>query len=444
LIISSLSFRNLKNKCYNWIQLAFVNFFAKYNTMYNKGNKNYNQALTILSTLFFIWGLITVLNFMLVEKFMVIFSLSLQESYFFNVAFFGAYLLISYPAAKLIDIIGYKNGMVTGVLVGAIGCFLFCPAAAYQSYLLLLIALFVLGSGITLLQVSANPYVALLGPRGLGASKLTLVQAFNSLGTFLAPLFAAGFFMKIAGLTPDSLAAMAPADLIQALIGYVQMPYLILGVFFILLALLIGFSEMPVLDTSGFQPLVEDTFPPRKYILQVPHVVMGAVAIFLYVGSEVAIGQYLVAKSEMDTSLSTLVKFYWGAAMIGRFAGYLLLRVLSPRKAMAVFAGSAVFFLLFFLLFSNSPSGLWALALIGLSNSVLFPCIFTMGIDGMGKNAEESSAVLNMAIVGGAVLPFLFSSIPGNMAFILPILSYAFIIYYGLKASRYVKRTNFY
>ncbi len=412
--------------------------------MYNKGNKNYNQALAILSTLFFIWGLITVLNFMLVEKFMVIFSLSLYESYFLNIAFFGAYLLISYPAGKLIDKIGYKTGMVTGILVGALGCFLFCPAAAYRSYSLLLMALFVLGSGITLLQVSSNPYVALLGPRGLGASKLTLVQAFNSLGTFLAPLFAAGLFMKIAGLTEDSLTAMAPEELRIALIGYVQMPYLMLGVVFILLALLIGFSEIPVLDTSEFQPLIEEEKAPRNYILQVPHVFLGALAIFLYVGTEVAIGQYLVARSELDESLNMFVKLYWGGAMLGRFIGAGLLQVVSPRKSMAIFAGSATLLLCVYFMFQNTSTGYWALALIGLSNSILFPCIFTMGIDGMGKYAEESSAVLNMAIVGGAVVPFLFTSIPGAFAFLLPLASYAFIIFYGLKGSRYVKRTNFY
>ena len=411
--------------------------------MYNKENKNYNQALTILSTLFFIWGLITVLNFMLLEKFMIVFSLSTRESYLLNIAFFSAFLLFSYPSGKLIDKIGYKNGMMMGILIGATGCLLFCPAAAYQSFGLLLIALFVLGSGITLLQVAANPYVALLGPKGYGASKLTLVQAFNSLGTFLAPLLATGFFMKIAGVTPDSLKSMAAEDRIVTLIGYIQMPYLILGIAFILLALLIGFSEIPVLDTSDFEPLIEDNIT-GKSVLQVPHVWMGTLAIFLYVGSEVAIGQYLLNKAESDHSLGTLVKFYWGAAMVGRFIGTFLLRVLSPRKSIAIFSASAIVFILTYLLFSDGQTMLWALALIGFSNSILFPSIFTIGIDGMGKNAEESSAYLNMAIVGGAVLPILFFSIPGKTSFILPLLSYAFIVYYGLKGSRFVKRKIFY
>ncbi|HWZ21590.1 MAG TPA: sugar MFS transporter [Cytophagaceae bacterium] len=412
--------------------------------MYNKENKNYNQALTILSTLFFIWGLITVLNFMLAEKFMIIFSLTLQESYFLNIAFFSAFLLFSYPSGKLIDIIGYKNGMVTGVLIGATGCLLFCPAAAYRSFELLVAALFILGAGITLLQVAANPYVVLLGPRGLGASKLTLVQAFNSLGTFLAPLLATGFFMKIADVTPSSLKTMPSEERILALINYVQMPYLIVGIAFILLALLIGFSEIPVLDTSGFQPLIKETVPVRKNVLQVPHVWMGAVAIFLYVGSEVAIGQYLQKKAELDSTLTTLVTFYWGAAMMGRFMGTFLLRFLSPRKSSAIFSGSAILFLIVYIFFSDNNSMLWALALIGFSNSILFPSIFTMGIDGMGEDAEESSAFLNMAIVGGAVFPIIFFSIPENINFILPIISYCFIIYYGLKGSKYIKRTNFY
>jgi FHS family L-fucose permease-like MFS transporter len=410
----------------------------------NTGNKNYNQALALLSTLFFIWGLITVLNFMLMEKFMIIFSLNQNESYLLNIAFFGAYLLVSYPCGQIIDKIGYKSGMIAGVLIGALGCLLFCPAAAFRSFNLLLIALFVLGSGITLLQVSANPYVALLGPKGLGASKLTLVQAFNSLGTYLAPLFAAGLFMRIAGQTDASFKAMNDQELITALIAYVQMPYLLLGIVFILLALLIGFSEIPILDTSGFEPLIEEKTPPRKTSWLVPHVMMGAIAVFLYVGAEVAIGQYLVKRAETNHTLDSFVKFYWGAAMIGRFVGTILLRYISPRKSIAIFSGSAILFLLIYLLFNDGTTGLWALALIGFSNSVLFPCIFTMGLDGMGKYAEESSAVLNMAIVGGAVLPVLFFSIPGNIGFILPLISYAFIIYYGLKGSKYVKRTNFY
>ena len=196
--------------------------------MYNKGSKNYNQALAILSTLFFIWGLITVLNFMLVETFMAIFSLSLVESYMLNVAFFGAYLVVSYPTSLLIDKVGYKNVMISGILVGSFGSILFLPAAAFQSYGLLLLALFVLGSGITMLQVSSNSYVALLGPRGFGASKLTLVQAFNSLGTYLAPLFAAGLFMKIAGINDGSLMSMSPEEYKQALIGSVSYTHLTL------------------------------------------------------------------------------------------------------------------------------------------------------------------------------------------------------------------------
>ena len=410
--------------------------------MYNKGNKNFNQALAILSTLFFIWGLITVLNFMMVEKFMVLFTI--QNPYILNTSFFGAYLLVSYPAGKLIDKIGYKNSMVTGILVSAVGCFIFCPSAAYQSYSLLLISLFVLGSGIAILQVSANPYVALLGPRGLGASKLTFVQAFNSLGTFLAPLLAAGLFMKIAGFTEESLLLMPSEEKLQAIIDYVQMPYLILGIALIILALFISFSEIPILDTSEFKPLLLTETPPKKYLLQVPHIWMGALAIFLYVGSEVSIGQYLVNKSTNTASYDFLIRLYLGAAMMGRFLGWILLRYIGPRKSITLFSGSAILLLIIYFLFNTTAIGLTAIGLIGFSNSILFPCIFTLGIDGMGKYSEEASSILNMAIIGGALLPFLFVSLPGTLGFLLPMLSYVFIIYYGLKGSKYLKRTNFY
>jgi FHS family L-fucose permease-like MFS transporter len=250
--------------------------------------------------------------------------------------------------------------------------------------------------------------------------------------------------MKIAGINESSLISMSPEEYKLALIGYIQMPYLIIGVFFILLALLIGLSETPMLDTSTFNPLIEEGVPPRKYSIQTPHVWMGVLAIFLYVGSEVAIGQYIVAKVSEKESLSHLVKIYWGSAMIGRFIGYFLLKYMSPRKGIAVFSIVALLLLSGFLVFNEHWIGLYALAFVGLANSILFPCVFTLGIDGMGKKVEQSSAFLNMAIVGGAVLPFLFFSLPDYLAFVLPIISYGYIIFYGLKGSRYTKHTNFY
>ena len=412
--------------------------------MYNsiKENKTFNQALTILSSLFFIWGLTTVLNFIMIEKFISIFSI--QKPYLLNLAFFGAYLIISYPAGKLIDKIGYKSSMVAGIIISAAGCFLFCPATAFQSYSLLLLSLFILGAGITFLQVAANPYICLIGLRGRGASKLTLVQAFNSLGTFLAPVLAAGFFMKIANISEESLLQLNELDKIEVLKAYVQMPYLILGIAFIILALLISFSEIPILNTKNVEPLVLQKIESQKSILKTPHVWMGALAIFLYVGSEVSIGQYLISKSTNNLSLPSMIRYYLGAALIGRFFGWIVLRYFGPRKSIITFAGSAIAFLLIYFIFNDSAAGLWLLVAIGFSNSILFPCIFTLGIDGMGKYSEEASSILNMAIIGGAVLPFLFVSLPTTIAFALPLMAYSFIVYYGLKGSKYLKRTNFY
>ncbi len=403
-----------------------------------KESPNYTIVFAVLSTLFFMWGLITVTNIMLANDLRTVFQLSYVEAISMNFLFFATYFVMAVPSGKLIDKIGYRKGMMTGLGLAAAGCFLAYPATGMRSYSFFMTALFIQATGITILQVAANPYVALLGSRGRGASKLTLVQAFNSLGAFVATLFASGFLMELSGLNERSYFDMSPEEIRNSVVHFVQLPFVLLGVVLLLLGIFLFFSRLPKINTKEIEPLVLESNPPRTQVWQFSHAGLGALAIFAYVGAEVTIGTYLASAA------SELAVLYWGGAMVGRFVGSALLVKVSPRKSIGIFSIIASLLVIGFMLIDTQIS-IYAIVAVGLFNSVLFPCIFTMGIDGLGKFSEEGSAMLIMAIVGGAIIPFVSHAlIEGKAGFILPVLCYIFIAYFGLKGSRYPKRTNFY
>jgi FHS family L-fucose permease-like MFS transporter len=421
-------------------------------TFDNSKDNNQTPALAVLSTLFFMWGLITVFSGILIEKeFINAFELTYGKAILITFIFFGTYFIIAFPAGVLIDKIGFKNGIISGLLIAAIGCLMFYVAADKISYPLTVTALFILASGITILQVCANPFVVMIGMRGRGASRLTLVGAFNSLGTLIASYFGVK-------LISSESEALDPESIKQASAEIVKGPYLLLAGILFLLAIFIAFSKLPKLDTKGVDPLIKDTVPPRKNVFQFHHVVLGAIAIFAYVGAEVGIFRYLLTKETSNEMVDTMIKVYWGGAMVGRFIGAAALTKLSPRKLIAICAFAASLLVLGFILMVPSADGttsdwnsaLWMLVAVGLFNSILFPCIFAMGIDGLGKFAEEGSSMLIMAIVGGSVVPYILLNMitadpsSAKTAFILLIACYLFILFFGLKGSRYEKRTNFY
>jgi MFS transporter, FHS family, L-fucose permease len=411
-------------------------------------DSNYSSSLIVLSTLFFMWGLLTVLSGFLVPELIKAFPLTYPKALLIFFIFFGSYFIISFPAGILIDKVGFRKGIISGVIIAAMGCFLFYLAADKRSYELTVLSLFVLASGITILQVGANPYVFLIGMRGRGASRLTLVQGFNSLGTVIASYFGVNIVSSETGeLDPESIKA-ASAELVKG-------PYLMLGGVLLLLAIFLAFSKLPKIDTKNAEPLIKDSIPPRKSIFQFPHLVLGAIAIFAYVGAEVSIFRFLLTKETSNGMVKTMLEFYWGGAMIGRFVGAYLLTKISPRKAMGFSSLIASLLVLGFIMMVPDAAGdwngaLWLIVAVGLFNSVLFPCIFTMGIDGLGKYSEEGSSLLNMSIVGGAVIPFIVANLvteePSSvkLAFLVPLACYLFIVFFGLKGSRYEKRTNFY
>jgi len=412
---------------------------------------NQKAVLAVLSVLFFMWGLITVLNSILMPDLQLVFELNYNEAMLLNIAFFGTYFIVSVPAGKLINSVGFRKGIVTGITIAAAGCFMFYFAAEHRSYVLFLLALFILGSGITILQIGANPYVALIGKKEQSARRLTLAQAFNSLGALAAALIG-GAMLKM-GQGKTSVEALDPEAFKAAKAHFVELPYLFLGAILILLAIFISFAftRLPQIATASIDPLIKESFPPRKFILQFPHTVLGAIAIFAYVGAEVSIGNFLVTKSAIEPFIENLIPIYWGGAMVGRFVGAALLTKISPRKLIGFSALSATTLLLVFIFVSPdlaSSKGIGLLLAIGLFNSILFPCIFTLAIDGLGRFSEEGASIQVMAIVGGAVIPFfvgnLISSSSVANAFVIVVACYLFIAFFGFRGSVYEKRTNFY
>lgn len=396
----------------------------------------YTSALSAVTTLFFLWGFITSLNDILIPYLKAIFQLSYTQANLINLCFFGAYFLMSIPAGKLVARVGYKRGMLLGFVVAALGAFVFYPAAEQRSYALFLGALFVLASGITLLQVAANPYVAILGPPQSASSRLTLTQAFNSVGTTLGPLLGSLFLLsRLPKL--DNATTAAGID-----VRAVQLPYLAIGGALLLISLLLSRVHLPQIVPAED----ETSAASRSKAWHYRHLVLGVVGIFAYVGAEVSIGSHLVSYFALPSVLGLApqaagekVAFYWGGAMVGRFAGAYLLNKFLPGKLLTFNAVGAVLLILLSVS-STGALAMWSLLAVGLMNSLMFSTIFTLAVAGLGRHTEEASGLLCTAIVGGAVVPLLFGAVADGSglrwAFVLPVLCYAYIMWYGLRGSR--------
>ncbi len=421
----------------------------------NTGNTtiNYTKVFLVLSTLFFMWGFITVLNFSLIDELRDVFKLSFYESLSINLALYAIYFVIAIPAGAIINLVGFRKGIIIGAGLASLGCFLFYPAAASHSFYKLIMALFVLGAGFTFLQVASNPYVALLGLRGKGAAKLSFIQAFNSFGTFLAPLLAGSLFLSISGLDPAHIVTMSPDEIMEHKVSLVQIPYLFFGSVWFLLMLIVVLSELPKVHIMDQTPLIRpNEKEPRSNILQYPQALNGAITLFLYVGAEVSLAYYISQKGE------SLMPYYWGLALLGRFIGAGLLFVAtSPRKLMKLSGSVALFLLLVYIIINNDEKhiltqtidpALYLLILIGLCNSIIWPTVFTMGIDGMGKYSIKASGLLVTSVFGGAVIPFIFVYLLTDYsiisAFLILLISYGAVVWFGSKGSVYEKKNNFY
>jgi FHS family L-fucose permease-like MFS transporter len=404
-------------------------------------------AMVIVTSLFFIWGFVTVLNDILIPHLQNVFSLSNYQSMFIQLAFFSAYFIFAMPWGRVVDRVGYRNTMVLGLIVSAVGCLLFLPAALLASYAIFLSAQVVLACGITALQVAANPYVAALGSARTASSRLNLAQAFNSLGTFIAPpiggllLFEAAKTEPVKALTGSALHAFQ-----QTQAASVKLPYVLLALILIALATFIRL-RLPSFanNTTDIRtPLLPSSY--GKSILRTPQVFFAVIGIFLYVGGEVAIGSFLVRYLHLpniaNVSLlmaSNLLTLYWGGAMIGRFAGAALLRRIRPSVLLAVFAAIAAALVLTSTL-SSGYLAAGAILAVGLFNSIMFPSIFAIGIEGLGDRTSEAASLIVMAIVGGAIIPVAQGKLADHIgiqhALLVPLICYAYILFFGLWGMR--------
>jgi len=405
--------------------------------------KSNTGPLVIVTILFFMWGLLTSLNDVLIPHLKSIYTLTYVQAMLVQFCFFGAYFIVSMPAGALIRRIGYQRGAVTGLLIAAAGCALFYPAAQ-SGYALFLFAFFVLASGITILQVAANPYVTVLGPARTASSRLTLTQAFNSLGTTIGPALGGVLILSAATIGADQLAAMSAVE--QAAYkaqeaATVQGPYLALAAALAILAVLFALARLPKInhDEGPAAAAVAGKGSAWSY----RHLVLGAVAIFVYVGGEVSIGSFLVnflGESHIagldHAAAAKYVSMYWGGALIGRFIGFAVMRYVSPGKTLAFNALGAIALVLL-ATFAQGSVAMWAIIAVGLFNSIMFPTIFSMALHGLGRHTGQGSGILCMAIVGGAIVPFIqgamADSIGLQISFLVPAACYLFILFFGVK-----------
>lgn len=398
--------------------------------------EHHRVASGVLIGLFFAIGFLTCLNDIVIPHFKSIFDLDYTRATLVQFCFFAAYFIASPPSGLIVRKAGYKRAIVVGLATAGVGCIGFYPAAAVRSYPLFLGSFFVLASGFTLLQVAANPYVAVLGPEATASSRLTLTQAFNSVGTTIAPIVGSWLI-----LPQTDLSASAGEAARLAATRSVQVPYLVFAGVLLVMSVSLSVMRLPELrPDEGSGPAASG-----GRLWSHPPLVFGVLAIFLYVGAEVAIGSFLVSflrdASVVGVDARTAARgmsFYWGGAMVGRFVGAGALRRWPPRYVLATVAGVALLLVGATVVLSGSAAMVTILS-VGLFNSIMFPTIFTLAIDGLGARTGQASGMLCMAIVGGAILPVVQGAVADrigvHLAFVVPMASYAYIAWYGLSGA---------
>lgn len=422
--------------------------------------KNYRNAFIFLTSLFFLWGFITVLVDSLIPRIRDLFTLTYFQAGLVQFAFFGAYFVLSIPAGFLLSKIGYKKGIVLGLITMAVGCALFYPAASYRTFSIFLLAYFILAGGITILQVAANPYVAVLGSEEGASSRLNLSQAFNSLGTSIAPILGASFILSDKVKSKDEITSLGQAakdTYLSAEAAAVQSPFIIITLFIIVLAVVFIRVKLPKMLSTA---------PKNGYLMLLKNksLMLGAFGIFIYVGAEVSIGSYLVnyfydmkltsviKESSMLSSISStllgkslsgvddygilgsFVTFYWSGAMIGRFIGSYLTNIIKPARVLSFFAIGALA-LVFMSAQTTGLTSMVSILAVGLFNSIMFPTIFSLSLEGLDDLKPQASGILCTMIVGGAIIPPMYGYLTDlygfKWAFSLLIICYLYIYFFG-------------
>ncbi len=388
--------------------------------------QSYVPALISLAVLYFMMGFITCLNDTLVPFFKNSFTLTYSQSSLVQFYFFLTYGLISIPAGKIVEKIGYKKGIVTGFCIAALGSLLFFPASILHEYHIFLAALFVLAIGIVILQVAANPYITVLGSAKTASSRLTLIQGVGSLGTTAAPVFGAHFILsRLQESTASSDA--------------VKYPYLGITGLLLLIAIIVYMLKLPAIK-GGAVEQSENVGQSKKNALGFRNLKLGVLAIFFYVGAEVSIGTFLTnyiadTLGITEAAANSYVAFYWGGMIVGRLFGAVILNYLKPSNVLTFCAAIAIL-LIAVSLSSSGYTAVWSMIAVGLFNSVMFAIIFSLSVKGLGKYTSQASGFLSSAIAGGAIISysqgFLIDNYNWTIAFILPLLCYLYIVYYGI------------
>ena len=386
---------------------------------------SYVLPMVLMVALYFSIGFITALNDILIPHFKDLFHLTNVLALLVDLCFFGAYFVMSLPSGWIVGRIGYKSGIIAALSTMGCGLLLFVPASIVISYPVFLFALFVVGSGLALLQVAINPYVGALGKPETAASRLNLCGGLNSLATTIAPKVGAAFIFIAAGATTAQLAHS------------VRLPYVILAAFAFLIAIITRFVPLPELIEKPTHTAADD-----GSAWQFTHLRLGAVAIFTYVGAEVAIGSILInflgqppMGSLSHAAAATFVSLYWGGAMVGRFIGSFALIYIRAQRALAAVAVSALI-LVSVTIFGHGHIAMGAIVSCGLFNSVMWPCIFPLSLKGLGKFTSQGSGILVMMVVGGAIIPELQGLLADKFgyqhSFIIVLLCYAYLFYFAL------------
>jgi FHS family L-fucose permease-like MFS transporter len=393
--------------------------------------KNYFVPMVLMVALYFGIGFITAMNDILVPHFKDLFHLTNVLALLVQFCFFGAYFVMSVPSGAIVSRTGYKAGIIAALAVMAAGLFLFLPASVLISYPLFLFALFVVGSGLALLQVAINPYVSALGRPQTAATRISICGFFNSFATNRAPKIGAALIFVAAGATTAELARS------------VRTPYLVIACLTVLLAVVTAFVRLPEVagETHGAQP---ETAGGSAW--QFRHLRLGAMAIFTYVGAEVAIGSILInflgqpAMGGLShLAAAAYVSYYWGGAMLGRLLGSFALTVVRAERALAAVALAAMAFVAA-TVFGHGPLAMWAIVSCGLFNSIMWPCIFPLSIKGLGRFTSQGSGILVMMVVGGAVVPELQGLLADHFgyqrSFLIVLACYAYLLYFAVSGYR--------
>jgi FHS family L-fucose permease-like MFS transporter len=442
--------------------------------------KTDTRAMSVTTALFFMVGFITCLNDIIIPHLKSIFALNYAEAMLVQTAFFTSYFVFSYPGGAIVDRFGYKKSMVVGLIIMALGAAGFIPAARFAVFPLFLAALILLAAGMTVVQVAVNPYVTVIGPAATASSRLNLAQAFNSVGTFIAPLFGGLLILRnavpvIAPGTLVSMTELARQAYREAQASTVRLPYI--GIALLLLFLALALALIKLKPQTGQTDLTQDfragafaeALAKPDSIWRHPWLLAGALGIFTYVGAEVAIGSLLVNYMGLhqiaglaDSVAANFLMVYWGGAMVGRFIGSALLQRVRTGTLLGAAAIGAFALVVTTLLSHGSTNvwmlpamhlwhwnwhpfipqslAMWSLLLVGFFNSIMFPSIFTLGIQDLGPLTSKGSSLMIAAILGGAIIPYLTGKLADHIglhpAFILPAICYVYIAAFGIAAIR--------